>query len=67
MNKEKNTENDWRLSRRHRVVGIYNGFMVELTSNIADYEVAETQRTAIKKYHHELTQLAIETYFEYSL
>jgi hypothetical protein len=60
-------ENDWRLSIRHRIVGIYNGFWVELTSNIADYEVAETQRDSIKKYHPELTQLTIETYYEYSL
>jgi len=60
-------ENDWRLSRRHRIVGIYNDFKVELTSNIADYEVAEAQRTSIKKYHPELTQLTIETYYEYSL
>lgn len=60
-------KDDWRLSRRYRVVGNYNGFRVELTTNIVDYEVAETQRSAIKKHHPELTQLVIEDYYEYSL
>lgn len=60
-------KNDWRLSRRYRVIGYYNGIIVELTTNIADIDVAETQRSVIRNHHPELTNLVIEEYYKYSL